>query len=266
MSDGTTRIDASFSAAALVRYTRNTGRNLTQGTPGRLIQLLDFTITVTHQRPNRVTLSVEDFEDIDPEEQYPSSRTTPHSIESRLSVQIFINKLNNLQKAELPSGQTSLDYSPRSQLSRSSPSDNQATGNTTIRKRRLSDGSLSPRQDPWERAKRTRQKLMKVVRRTIEKRLEGEEQSRVDRNQLGLLESLTKPAKGAVVTDVTTKKPLTDHTNLRETICGLSPYSKKPLNQPSLTESNHNLPPQIAVTQSSRNPTQHSKLKHFIKG
>ncbi|KAL2038362.1 hypothetical protein N7G274_009011 [Stereocaulon virgatum] len=130
VSDGITRINVKFSAAASQRYSQKTRRSLTDGTPGGLIQLLDFKITATHlgPRPSRLTLFVEDFKSIGSNGSGHYGLATPHGIESRVVVKTQIEKLTIIRKAESPSGHASPNPSIRSQLSNGSSFDDPPSG------------------------------------------------------------------------------------------------------------------------------------------
>ena len=122
VSDGITRINVKFSAAASQRYAQKTKKSLTNGTPGGLIQLLDFEILATHlgPRPGRLTLFVNDFKSIGSNGSGHFGLATPHGIESRQVVKTHIERLTKWRNKESKGGHVSPNPSLRSQLSNGS--------------------------------------------------------------------------------------------------------------------------------------------------
>ena len=102
LSDTVIRINASITNQASQRYAEKNRKQVTDGTLGGLIQLLDFEIVATHLGPRnkRLTLYVEDFKRLDA----VASGTfgvAPQAIEDTKGAKELLNKLADLRRGKL---------------------------------------------------------------------------------------------------------------------------------------------------------------------
>ena len=111
-----------ISSDASQRYREKNKRSLTHGTPGGLIQLLDFEIVATHlgPRPERVTIDVNDFKSLGSNGSGNFGGATPYSVESRLEIKQLLQKLEILRNRNSQGGHLSPNPSIRSQFSTAS--------------------------------------------------------------------------------------------------------------------------------------------------
>ena len=111
-----------ISSDASQRYRAKNKRSLTHGTPGGLIQLLDFEIVATHlgPRPERVTIDVNDFKSLGSNGSGNFGFATPYSVESRLEIKQLILNLENLRNRNSQGDHLSPNPSIRSQFSTAS--------------------------------------------------------------------------------------------------------------------------------------------------
>ncbi len=111
-----------ISSDASQRYRAKNKRSLTHGTPGGLIQLLDFEIVATHlgPRPERVTIDVNDFKSLGSNGSGNFGHATPYSVESRLEIKQLLQKLEILRNRNSQGGHLSPNPSIRSQFSTAS--------------------------------------------------------------------------------------------------------------------------------------------------
>ena len=111
-----------ISSDASQRYRAKNKRSLTHGTPGGLIQLLDFEIVATHlgPRPERVTIDVNDFKSLGSNGSGNFGLATPYSVESRLEIKQLLQKLEHLRNRNSQGGHLSPNPSIRSQFSTAS--------------------------------------------------------------------------------------------------------------------------------------------------
>ena len=111
-----------ISSDASQRFRAKNNRSLTHGTPGGLIQLLDFEIVATHlgPRPERVTIDVNDFKSLGSNGSGNFGLATPYSVESRLEIKQLLQKLENLRNRNSQGDHLSPNPSIRSQFSTAS--------------------------------------------------------------------------------------------------------------------------------------------------
>ena len=111
-----------ISSDASQRYREKNKRSLTHGTPGGLIQLLDFEIVATHlgPRPERVTIDVNDFKSLGSNGSGNFGGATPYSVESRLEIKQLLQKLEILRNRNSQGDHLSPNPSIRSQFSTAS--------------------------------------------------------------------------------------------------------------------------------------------------
>ena len=111
-----------ISSDASQRYREKNKRSLTHGTPGGLIQLLDFDIVATHlgPRPERVTIDVNDFKSLGSNGSGNFGGATPYSVESRLEIKQLLQKLEILRNRNSQGDHLSPNPSIRSQFSTAS--------------------------------------------------------------------------------------------------------------------------------------------------
>lgn len=111
-----------ISSDASQRYQAKNKRSLTHGTPGGLIQLLDFEIVATHlgPRPERVTVDVNDFKSLGSNGSGNFGFATPYSVESRLEIKQLLQNLENIRNRNSQGDHLSPNPSIRSQFSTAS--------------------------------------------------------------------------------------------------------------------------------------------------
>ena len=111
-----------ISSDASQRYREKNKRSLTHGTPGGLIQLLDFEIVATPlgPRPERVTIDVNDFKSLGSNGSGNFGGATPYSVESRLEIKQLLQKLEILRNRNSQGDHLSPNPSIRSQFSTAS--------------------------------------------------------------------------------------------------------------------------------------------------
>lgn len=111
-----------ISSDASQRYREKNKRSLTHGTPGGLIQLLDFEFVATHlgPRPERITIDVNDFKSLGSNGSGNFGGATPYSVESRLEIKQLIQKLEILRNRNSQGDHLSPNPSIRSQVSTAS--------------------------------------------------------------------------------------------------------------------------------------------------
>ena len=111
-----------ISSDASQRYQAKNKRSLTHGTPGGLIQLLDFEIVATHlgPRPERVTIDVNDFKSLGSNGSGNFGFATPYSVESRLEIKQLLLSLENIRHRNSQGDHLSPNSSIRSQFSTAS--------------------------------------------------------------------------------------------------------------------------------------------------